>query len=79
MIQGVRGKEASWTDGTPDHAGVEVGAGEGAGEAVGGFVGADVGDVSEGPVEDADLAEGAHDDAYALDEEELTGGDLKEC
>lgn len=48
-VQSAICKEAARSNGTPDHAGVEVGAGKGTCETVVGLVGADVGDVVEGP------------------------------
>jgi len=70
------GEETARAKGAPDHAGVEVGAGEGAGEAVGGFFGADVWNMVESPVEDRDLAKTADDDADRLYEEKVTRGNL---
>lgn len=76
VVGGARREEAARADGAPDDVGVEVGAREGAREAVGGGGGADVWDVIEGPVDDADLAEGGDGEADELDEEERACGDL---
>lgn len=70
------GEETAWAEGAPNHAGVEVGAGEGAGEAVRGIFSADIWDMVEGPVEDGDLAKTADNDADGLHEEKVTRGNL---
>ena len=51
-------------------------AGEGAGEAVDGGWGAEVGDVGEGPVQDADLDDAGDEGGGQLDFEEELGRDL---
>lgn len=56
-----RREEAARTDGSPDHACVEMGPGKWAGKAIGAGAGADAGDVVEGPVDDADVAQSTKD------------------